>query len=145
MCIKNIVINRNGTFYKFEQTIISLTALVSCYVYMYMACFGREAMGLQIYFVIESLFALDMLLTFFVEVQVDGKMEREINLITVNYIKTTFLVDLLPLVPFELILVHMNNSKLFFLLKLIRIRKGYGFLSVQKIISEVKKYHQLKG
>lgn len=141
LCIKNIVIKRDGTFYQCEQVIISLTALASCYIYMYLACFGAD--DKYLYIIIEAMFAVDMFITFFVEVPIDNRMEREINQITVNYIKTDFLFDLVPLLPLELF--DFQESKLFFLLKLIRIRKGNGILSVNKIICAVKKYYQQKS
>lgn len=140
--LDNIVISRSNRLYQFEQACITLVSLITGYIYMYMACFGTTSLFYQWF---EGFFLFDIVLTFFVEIKVGDKIEREINQITLHYFKNEFIMDFLPLLPLELLTLGEFREKHFFLLKVLRIRKGYHLMSIKGIIGEVKKYYQNKS
>lgn len=107
-----------------------------------MAYFGG---GEWPYEVFEGLFLFDMILTCFVEYTEHDVKVREISQITSHYIKTSFLWDLVPLLPLERFKIGSNHGKIFFLLKTVRLGTGYQFFSIEAIINEVKKYYREKS
>lgn len=137
--LENLIISRSNSFYKFEQGFISFISVITGYVYMYFSAFGAHSQTYQIF---ELFYFFDMVLNFFVEYKSETRTHREFHLIMINYIKTDFLGDLLPLLPLEMLQLNNGNERHFFLLKVLRIRKGYKLLSIKDLISEVKKYYQ---
>lgn len=97
------------------------------------------------YEVFEAIFLFDMILTCFVEYTEHEVTIREISTITSHYIKTDFLLDLIPLLPFERLFIGNNHEKIFFIIKTIRLGKGYQFFSIEAIINEVKKFYKEKS
>lgn len=61
------IVNRDSNFYQIEQLIITFLCIVSSYFYAYMSLFFEDNLNFEI--IIESIFLVDFILTFFVEVK----------------------------------------------------------------------------
>ena len=141
-CLDSLVISPNNRLYQFEQVCISICAFVSGYIYAYFAYFGP---GNWSYEVFEGIFLFDMLLSCFVEFTEHEVTVREISQITSHYFKTNFFLDFIPLLPIERIQIGNGHEKIFFVIKTIRLGKGYQFFSIEAIINEVKKFYKEKS
>lgn len=71
------------------------------------------------------------------------KKVRDIQKIAVRYLKTRFLIDLLPQIPFYR-WVDGKNSKLFQLIKIMRLSKGIYLLSSNQFMAQIKRVYQKK-
>lgn len=107
-----IIISHKSTFYQIEQAFVCLLCVVFGYFYIFMACFGNEPVdenyiisNKQI--VVETIFGLDMLLTFIVDFErpFDDKRlpVRNLKEIANHYIKGKLIIELIPLLPLQLI------------------------------------------
>ncbi len=76
--------------------------------------------------VIEVFFLFDIILNFFEEFRNEElKPVREIKLIALRYVRSTFIVDVLATIPFRFfdLTDYDKNNRLFFILKLLRCYK----------------------
>jgi hypothetical protein len=91
--------------------------------------------------IFESFFFVHFLLQFILEYQIEGYQPvRDIAKIAKNYIyKGSFLIDFICLLPLTVIKLKRNRQLLFFIVKLIRLMKGFTLLDVQKLMSFLKK------
>ena len=92
----------------------------------------------------ETIFFIDFCTKFILEyVPLDfiARPVRDIKLITIKYIKGNFLLDLIPLIPFTSI-TEFTGSRLFFLIKTIRILKSLNILDQQYFMKAVKMYYK---
>jgi len=55
-----------------------------------------------------------------------------------HYFQTNFIMDLIPLIPFQLIEMPRGRNNLFFLVKLIRLYKGFQIFHVPTIMQKIK-------
>jgi len=63
--------------------------------------------------------------------------------ISVNYLQTTFIFDFIPLLPFQLITTLPNKrERLFFLIKMVRLVKGFSLFDVPKMMAVIKMMFQ---
>lgn len=86
----------------------------------------------------------DFLMQFFVEYFPKDTYEsnqsiRSIEMTAQRYIKNEMLFDMVPLFPFTLLFKH-KYSRLYFLIKCIRIKKCYQLLDTKKFNAILKKY-----
>ena len=51
-----------------------------------------------------------------------------------NYLNTTFLIDMIPIIPLQLIKLENNANNIFLIIKTMRAFKSLGLLSVQKVM-----------
>jgi len=58
--------------------------------------------------------------------------------IAVNYVKTAFIFDLIPLAPFWLMKLPRKRERLFLLLKMIRLVKGFSLFDIPKMMEFIK-------
>ena len=91
-------------------------------------------------YVFESLFFIHMILQFFKEIKLGytSKPIRRVHLIAKHYLKNEFIWDLIPLIPLQLIKLKNNRVRLFFLIKIYRLKKGFKLFDVQKILKSFK-------
>lgn len=61
-----------------------------------------------------------------------------------NYLKTDFLWDFIPLLPVNFFPMYRKRHYLFYLLKMIRINKGFEVFDVPKIMIQVKAAYNRK-
>jgi hypothetical protein len=66
------------------------------------------------------------------------KPVRNWSMIVVHYLKTEFVWDFIPIMPFQLLTLPRKRENLFFLIKLLRLRKGFAILNVTKLKSYIK-------
>jgi hypothetical protein len=77
-----------------------------------------------------------MISRFFVEFTQtsNGVACRELKLIAVNYLKGDFKIDLICLLPLQMIPLSNNRNYLFFTIKMVRFLRGLELFDVQKIM-----------
>jgi hypothetical protein len=72
---------------------------------MFLACFGpnENAREQEIFnFVLEAIFVIDLILTFFVDLKSQNDSDlpiRNLNLIAKNYLNGAFIREIIPLIP----------------------------------------------
>lgn len=124
------IISRHNKLYLMWQTLTILCCLTSAYLYAYMAAFEEPHAG-SITFILlyahEGVFLISMILNFFVEYQNEGDVKpvRDIVLIGKRYINTNFRNDLIPLIPLQLIQLPHGYTRLFLIIKIVRIVNGF--------------------
>lgn len=126
-----------------------MLALISTFLATYLACFGfPEGKGFFIiYYVMESMFAIDTLLLFFTQYQdeEDNKPVRDIKSIALKHIKSDFIFDALATFPFHIVLLSRfddenikDRIQLLFLLKMIRFRKMMSLFETKNFQDFIK-------
>lgn len=80
---------------------------------------------------IEATFLAHFVSQFFLEYEDESqKKVRDMSKIAVNYVKTNFILDFLPLLPLNLIPMYRKREYLFYILKMTRIYKGFEIFDV---------------
>tara|TARA_B110000285_G_C14751982_1_gene435604 strand:+ start:314 stop:598 length:285 start_codon:yes stop_codon:yes gene_type:complete len=87
-----------------------------------------------------------MILNFFVDYIPSDENQAslpitDIQLIAIRYLKSGFLLDLIPLLPIGNIITDINdnnNYKLFYLLKQLRMMKSIELLDITFVIQQLK-------
>ena len=110
-----------------------LACLLSSYFYLYMASFLLAGpskydffFNVDIFF--EAIFSVSILLCFITELKIGNqkKVARDILIIGKTYIQGNFVYDLIAIIPFSLLIsINGGYERLFYLLKLIRFKKGF--------------------
>ena len=95
---------------------------------------------------IEVFFLIDLIIQFMLSYQDIGKDHpvKDLNKIARRYLKTEFAWDMVPLLPFHLIPLSDDKNTLFYLLKVIRLYKGFKILDVSMLISSIKARYKQK-
>ena len=106
--------------------------------------FSKDRDNLR-HFFWELLFLLDFTMNFFVDFYkqnpLGGKLiERDISKISVHYYETEFWRDFIPLIPLQCISMNNSQQYVFYIIKVIRIHKGYKLLDVRKGITWMLNY-----
>lgn len=124
-----------------------MACLLSSYVYTNIAAFRmhkyEDEAVTQVYLAFEIFFFIDMIVQFFVERTPAGhtKPVRELEKLAVLYLKGDFIVDLIAILPLQIIEMNRNRHYLFLLVKCIRVRKCFRILQVRTIMQSIKKYY----
>ena len=112
--LKNmIIIKHKSKFSGFLRLFNVLCCLVSSYVYMWYCAFEDHSDGwfyhFQIY--IELIFFFMMTSKFQTDFIIDGDQTSTTDLLLIakHYVKTDFVWDLIPLLPFPFFLRHLKN------------------------------------
>lgn len=84
---------------------------------------------------IDCFFGLDILLMFLTPIIVDGKLVTSLGQIAKAYLKFWFWVDVLSVLPFELM---FNRGHMVSLVRLSRLPKLYRLVKITKMIRSVK-------
>ena len=112
--------------------LVIIVCIASSFVYAFLAAFyitkeGTPLRALEIFF--EVVCGIDILVKFILEYKPDDSifMVRDLYKIAVNYVKTAFIYDLLPMIPFHIIF-DGELVRLFHLIKIIRIRNGFELI-----------------
>ena len=121
--------------------------LASSYMYAFLACYGHESERSTSEFWLEGAFELIFFISivknFLTDFKVPGETysEKRITVIANRYLKGTFMVDFLPMLPFGLMIPHheMPDGKLFYLLKIIRLKRGLKVFDVNAWIRALKR------
>lgn len=137
----NFIIQRSSKFYNCWNIFITASCLSSCYMYSYIAAFGHTN-DIQTY-IFEGIFIFDMLITVLTELPpLDNSdlPERRLQVIAERYLKTQFLWDLIPLVPFQLIKIPYTDQGIFYIFKITRIKRGFKLFNVHSMMQVVKAF-----
>ena len=111
--------------------------IASSYFYMFLAVFGEpegdvNLRNLNMFF--EIYFSFSICFRFFTDYTEEGDTlpERNLHKISKRYFYSwSFVIDLIPLIPFNLFFDHVSrNSKLFYTFKIIRMIKGLKVFNV---------------
>ena len=129
------------SLYQIFQVCISLLYILSGYFYAYLAAFRDTKFDdyfdhLEILtLVFELLFLMHLVLQFF------KSGEEKVKFLTIaqKYLSDGFLTDFIPIIPLQLVELKNNRNRLFYLIKLIRMEKGFALFDVDKIMRAIKK------
>jgi len=91
----------------------------------------------------ESIFAVDMITKFLLEYTDDfnNHLIRDLSMISMRYLKSGFIFDLLPLIPINWVL-HFKYSHIFYIIKVIRLLDTFELLDTSRFMSHVKKFYE---
>ena len=92
----------------------------------------------------EFVFITDALLQFMVEYNetVSRKTIRDPYKIAINYFKGRFLFDAVTIIPFAKMFHRLQLSRLFYVIKCLRLQKGFYLLDTAKFKQTVRGYYQ---
>lgn len=142
------------------KTVVVISCLLSCYFYSFLTIFGIREMQESILgyekgmgealritdLVFFILFSIDIILKFITEYTPTGEIIpcREIEQITMTYLQTKFLLDIIPWFPFHYIIDFYSNHylKWLFIIKVIRIIEVFNIFNVTKIMKLVRSYFE---
>ena len=120
------------------ESINIVFCFISSYHYIWLAVFVESVHDSdQINMFFEIFFSLSIFFRFFTDYTEEGETlpERNLNIISKRYFYSwSFLIDLIPLIPFILFFGHESkNAKLFYVVKIVRMLKGLKVFNVQLI------------
>jgi hypothetical protein len=143
-----LIINHEGRPYKYWTIFIVTLQVISSYIYAVL-CAYRMGTYENVWMPLESVFLLDMLLHFILDYKSPSKEAnyniRNFEEIVAYYLRSTFYWDLLPLVPLQALRLPNNFQNVFFVIKLVRIRKGIMSVSIVEIVKSAKSYIERKN
>jgi len=96
----------------------------------------------------ESLFLMMMLCNFVTDFTRDGEhvAVSDIEEISVHYLQGDFLYDIIPLIPFNFFLDNSQFKfyRLFFCIKVLRVKTGFDSFNIGKIYTDVRDYYKYR-
>jgi hypothetical protein len=147
-CSSYIIINRKGGFRSFLSVVNIFICTISSYAYIWTAVFGNDPDGFsnRMMWAFESLFLIMMLCNFVTDFTRDGEHVAVTDLeeIGVRYIQSDFLYDLVPLLPFSFFLDNSQYKfyRLFFCIKVLRVKTGFDSFNIGKMYTDVRDYYK---
>lgn len=141
----DIIITQTNKCYMQWQFLNTFCCLTSSYLYAYLAAFenSNDIASLQhVNWAYEGVFLISLIMNFFVEYNEDGQQFpiRDIQKIAINYIRNQFIMDFIPIIPLQEIRSPSIGSyrRLFFLIKIMRLYKGFKIFNIPAIMKKVK-------
>ena len=94
----------------------------------------------------ETLFGVSVILRFFVDYYEEGKQfpVRDFSAIAMNYLKTDFIYDFIPLIPLQELPLPRGYGRFFYVIKVMRLFNGFKLLNVEHIMDYIKKFYKSK-
>ena len=138
---KLIIINHTSTFSGFWRMFDVLSCLLSSYVYCWHIAFTEKHRNIPIFeYFIESIFFITMITKFLTDFIPDGETEptKDLMLISKNYLKNGFVMDLIPLIPFNFFASNKGSLRLAYGIKLVRIISGIKLFNVRALNNIIK-------
>ena len=121
--------------------VITVSFLITSYIYTFIAAFGNNEYKNIKFF--EMIFCIDIIINFFTEIpplDESEKPERRIKVIVKAYLKGEFILDFLPIIPFDWMVPERDRiHRLLYLFKIIRLKRGLRLFNANKIMLFVKK------
>jgi len=121
---------------------VIMFCIISSYIYAYITAFripekGGSMANLDIAF--DIIFAMDMCVQFLLEFKPEDQYNkvRDLTEIAKRYIKGQFAIDVIALIPFSSFFTGPQR-KLWYIIKIVRIQKGYHLLSSNTFMRQVK-------
>ena len=120
-----------------------IACLISSYFYAYLGAFHNpnpedNLFGVMVFF--ETIFFISIVCKFFVEFKKDGQTIpiRNLGEIANRYLRTTFMMDFIPLIPIPIIINLNGYEGHFYAVKVIRVVNGFRIFNVSQIIGEIQ-------
>jgi len=141
---KLLTISNNGFIIIVWKPIEILACLLSSYYYAWILAFGAEEhIGVPRWSIIfEAIFAISMAINFMREYIPDGETVpvRDHAKIAKHYFKNGFWTDFIPLLPIPWALSFLHYSKVLYIIKIIRIDRGFRIFDVTKVLNAIKNF-----
>lgn len=92
----------------------------------------------------ECVFLVHMITQALLEYKVQGgKLPvRDPGKTATRYLQTDFIYDLIPLIPFQFQSMYRNRQYLFYVVKMMRLWKGFDLFNVPKMMDKIKNHYQ---
>lgn len=92
--------------------------------------------------IFELCFFIDMITNFFKDTNdsEDFHVSRSFKEVSTAYYKDRFIWDLIPLIPFQYLVLKRNRQRLFFIIKIIRLKNGLQDYSTRNIMKIIKRW-----
>eukprot|EP00347_Sterkiella_histriomuscorum_P011676 403371537 len=104
---------------------------------------GEEDMTEYLEILIDALFSIDIIITFFSAIEADdGKITYNMKTIAKKYLKSFFFVDVIASFPFQLLIPAGQNNNYNKLLRLMRLPRFFRIVRVLKIMKNMKALKQ---
>jgi len=137
-----LVIDHQGTFYRYWNIFHVLCCLSSSYIYGYNAAFKATTRDIEIW-IYEGIFVFAIIIEFFVDYIKPGTGANGVRvtdhfLIAKRYFYKGFLYDLFPCIPFYML--PMEHAHMLYMVKVIRLIIGLKLLDVAAIMKYYKKF-----
>lgn len=144
-CEKFFFNESNCLAYEIFNFFISILCIVSSVLYLQMASFRDEHKVswaqhkrnlLKFDYFFEIFFAIHLILNFFKQKNdadsgdIKQALHKTLPEIALNYLKTDFINDIIPLIPLQLLKLHNHREYLFYLIKVMRMVKGFKIYDV---------------
>lgn len=93
---------------------------------------------------IESIFLVHLIMQFFVEYEDETGQRtiRNLQLTAINYVKTRFIFDFIPLLPINFIPMYRKREYLFYVVKMTRLYRSLEFFDVHEFMKVVKRVYK---
>lgn len=138
-------INHQGSFYLFFNFFVTFCCLFSSYMYLAIASFRTEGEGsvtLALAIIFEMIFCCDIgvnfLLSFERQDAQSEVVEWNMQKTAYRYFTTDFARDFIPVIPFQNMQMYNRRNKLFYLIKMVRLIKGFRILNEHVIMLKIK-------
>lgn len=92
--------------------------------------------------VFESIFLLDIVLKCFKETLPRDSTLYLNDFLSIfrYYLRNGFIWDFIPIIPFQFLTLQNNRERLFFYIKVIRMRECFNYFNKRTILSQIKKW-----
>lgn len=134
-----IIISRDNKGLFIWNGIHIVACLVSSYMYAFLAAFHEKEGALfnEIIIAFEIIFFISMCLNFITDYKEEGVNSSitDISRISIRYLKSNFIWDLLPLVPLQMFDLGYESFHHFYLIKILRLGTGLKLFNVQMIMT----------
>ena len=146
--MQKFVISNDSTFSMVWMVIDTVACMASAYMYAFLACYGvnedgpRDEEELLFEMLWEFVFLISIIKCFLTDYRVEGESFPKKNFFKIaqRYLKGDFMIDFIPIVPipFMINLHTFPDGKLFYLLKIVRLKRGLEVFNVQAWIRGLK-------
>lgn len=144
-CWELITIDHKGDSYLYYNLFVTMCCLISSYIYVAIAAFRRpnsEEINSAVWW-FEGIFVVDILINFLLtyddqNLTTADQKEWDIRNTGTHYIQNNLWKDLLPTIPLQLMDMKNDRNQLFFLVKLMRLKKGFNILDEHKLMGQIK-------
>lgn len=145
-CVSYFIIHRNGRLNSMLRVVHIIASMVSSYFYVWLAAFGTDPDKFQykvaVFF--EVLFGVLMISNFFTDFTRDGENipVDDVGEIALNYLHNKFAIDMIPLLPISFFLDNSQYKfyRIFFVLKIVRVKTGFDAFNIGQIYSDIRDF-----
>lgn len=143
------IISQDNRLYNLWKGFSILCSLFSSYFYGYIAAFRYPVFGDQNFTVMlsfEFVFLCSIGFKFLCEFTQDGATTptRDLKMIADKYIRSEFILDLIPLIPIQLMLDFDGRESHLYIIKCIRMINGFRVFDLNAISREIRKFYFIK-